>query len=478
MITRITYIAFLLLTLSGTKLFGQTAQIPDQNFKQFLITNYGSLMTPKGELITANAANITGTFYCGNANIVSLEGIQYFTGIDTLLCFQNKLTSLPDISNMTKLVEIDCYQNEITVLPSLVALINLQVFNAGSNKISSFPQFGNVAGLKEISLYRNALTSIPDLTQFLSLEKIYCFENKITKIGKLPASLKDINCGDNLLTKVPDISLATGITSLAIYSNRLVTVPDFSPYTSLTLLNLGTNKLTVVPNSISSLTALKLLTLDNNKLTTLPDLSHLTQLTSCNLIHNYFTFEDLLPSSANSDFAKWTFAAQDSFPVVSSYKSLEHQKFTVFLNVDDMIPGLTFSWYQNGMLKSTTASPVLDFASLEKSDNGKYYCKITSSDPLFANVSIISQSFSILVQPNFKFEEELTITPNGDGRNDEMFIDEKGSLKVYDASGYLVDQRSLPCYWNGSTNSGTPLGTGFYILNINEKNTYGVTIVR
>lgn len=459
-------------------MLGQTVPIPDANFRQFLMNNHSSLMTPQGELIKANAATVTGTFYCGNQNIVSLEGIQYFTGIDTLLCFQNKLTTLPDISSMTKLVQLDCYQNEITVLPPLTALVNLKRFNAGSNKISDFPQFGSTAVIKEISVYRNFLTSIPDLSQFLSLERIYCFENQITKIGKLPASLKDINCGDNLLTEVPDISLATGITTLGIYSNRLLTVPDFAPYTSLQNLNLGNNKLTVVPSSIASLTTLTLLTLDNNELTVLPDLSHLTGLAACNLSSNYFTFEDLLPSSVNSNFANWAYAPQDPFPVVDSYKGIEHQQLTIFLNVDDMLPGLTFSWYHNGVLKTTTTSPVLDFSSVKKSDNGSYYCKITSSDPLFANVSIISQSFSVLVQPNFKFEEELTLTPDGDGRNDELLIEEKGSLKVYDSSGSLIDQRSTPCYWNGTTNSGMVLGTGFYILSVNEKNTYGITIVR
>lgn len=478
MIARTIYIIFILLSLSAEKLAGQTVAIPDTNFRRFLMTNYSSLMTPQGELITANAAAVTGSFYCGYEKIESLEGIQYFTGIDTLLCFKNKLTTLPDISGMTKLIKLDCFGNEITKLPSFKALTNLQSLNAYYNKLSDFPEIDGLTGLKEIILFSNNLTSIPDLTQFSNLESLSCFNNQITKIGKLPASLKELSCGGNLLTEVPDISLATGLTSLVIYSNRLLTVPDFSPFTSLTILNLGTNKLTEVPNSISSLTGLTLLALDNNALTTLPDLSQLTQLTSCSLEKNYFTFEDLSPSEANPNFGSWQIAPQDSFSVVKSYKGMENRELSVFLNVDQLVQGLTFSWYQNGTFKTKTSLPVLNFTNLKKSDNGIYYCAITSSNPLFDSLTVVSQSFSILAEPDFIFEEDLTLTPNGDGRNDEMLIQETGTLIVYDSSGNLVDRRSAPCYWNGTTNSGRELETGFYILRINERVTYGVTIVR
>ncbi|MGN6648165.1 MAG: leucine-rich repeat domain-containing protein [Cytophaga sp.] len=454
-----------------------TAVIPDTAFRSFLVDHYPALMDVNEELIIANAASVTGTLYCGDERISNLEGIQYFVNIDVLECQKNNLSTLPDISALTKLTTLYCAENQLTSVPPLNNLVSLQTLVLAQNKLTTLPDVTALANLTDLVVYRNQLTSIPDLTVLSKLEKLYCFENNIASMGKLPASLKELWLGNNLMTYIPDISLATGLTSLRAYTNHLQIVPDLTPYAVLTDLNLGTNQLTTVPTGLPSLSQLTLLTLDNNLLTSLPDLSGLTALATCNLSSNSFTFEDLLPSSANPNIASWTICPQDSLPAPANIRITEGQPLTLTLAADDGIPGLTFSWYCNGAQVAQTNQPVLTIPAASKSHTGNWYCKVSSSAPGLSACTLASHIFTIVVRPDFTMDKELTITPNGDGKNDEWLFEESGALKVYNASGILVDQQSAPCYWNGTTGSGKILGTGYYIITI-EDTTYQITIIR
>ncbi|WP_028978304.1 leucine-rich repeat domain-containing protein [Sporocytophaga myxococcoides] len=468
----------MILLLSVGKVFSQTVVIPDLNFRKFLVTYYGSVMDANQELIIANAASVTGTFYCGEANIASLEGIQYFKGITALSCIKNNLTTLPDLSNLINLTEIYAYENQITVLPPLNKLVNLKILNVMDNKLSAFPDITGLINLAEIYVYRNQLTSIPDLSGFGNLQTFQCYENKITSIGKMPASLKDLNFGRNLITSFPDISLATGLIYLSCYVNQLSSVPELSAFTSLVQLNLGTNKITSVPNSLSSLTNLTYLTLDNNLLTSLPDLSSLTQLTYFDLKKNYLTFEDFIPSSSNPTFKIWEVGPQNLIEVTSSFKGIQNKAIEIEFPFDQNMNDLTFSWYQNNALRTQTSEPSLVISSLDKSDNGTYYCQVTSSNALLSSLNFTTTSFTITVLPDFISGKELTLTPNGDGKNDEIYFEENGTLKVYDSSGNLVDKMTSPCYWNGLKKSGEELPIGFYVIRINEDITYEINVVK
>lgn len=471
---------FLFLCWGQTISFAQTTTpIPDPAFRSYVDSFYTFLLDPVSkELKIQEAGNVTGPFYLVKRGIKTLEGIQYFKNITELYCMQNQLTALPDLSPLSNLTTLHCYQNKLTSLPSLNKLSQLRSFNVFDNQLTEFPKIDSLKNLKELILFRNRFTSIPDLSYLTQLEKLDCYENKLVSIGKMPASLTSLQTGENLLTQLPDISLATNLQSLAAYSNQLVDIPDLASYKSLTSLNLGTNKLRSLPASISMMTTLVSLTLDNNEFHDIPDFSALTQLTSFRFDHNFLTFDDVVKSSSNPHFNQWQITPQDSLSIDKVFRFAENQNIKVALAEADSSSNLLYAWYQNGTLKTTTNKPFLEFSSIEKADNGKYYCHVTSSSPSLSSFELYSNTFEIVVLPDFIVEKNLSITPNGDGKNDEMYFSEQGTLLVYDSQGRLLDQLQSPCYWNGSTKSGKELGTGYYFIEINKTTTYPVTIIR
>ncbi len=84
---------------------------PDENFRNYLLSlNYGQ----DGVLTQEEIEGITRILVYGK-NIQSLQGIEFFTALKYLYCYNNQLTSL-DVSNNTALTRLDCNDNQLTLL--------------------------------------------------------------------------------------------------------------------------------------------------------------------------------------------------------------------------------------------------------------------------------------------------------------------------------------------------------------------------
>lgn len=70
---------------------------PDENFRNFVSSNYDK--SGSGVLSAEKIAGITEIF-CSEEEIESLQGIEFFTALEELCCFDNNLTSL-DVSSNT-----------------------------------------------------------------------------------------------------------------------------------------------------------------------------------------------------------------------------------------------------------------------------------------------------------------------------------------------------------------------------------------
>jgi len=95
-----------ILTLLTLTFIGfENVNIPDANFKAYLLT-ISELKTPgSSEITVAKAQAFTGVLFCVSKNISDLTGIEAFVNITYLNCAQNQLTSL-DVSSNTALKRV------------------------------------------------------------------------------------------------------------------------------------------------------------------------------------------------------------------------------------------------------------------------------------------------------------------------------------------------------------------------------------
>ena len=168
----------ILLALSTVGASAQNVNIPDANFKGYLVGNTAINTNGDGEISTAEAAAFTGEIDCNNRNISNLEGIEAFTAIIQLICYNNNLMSL-NLGSNTALTYLDCDFN------------NLENLDVSSNST-----------LTTISCNNNDLTSL-DLSQNLALINLYCRRNQIGSLDlSQNTALTEVACSNNQLTSL------------------------------------------------------------------------------------------------------------------------------------------------------------------------------------------------------------------------------------------------------------------------------------
>tara|TARA_B110001450_G_scaffold251289_1_gene271189 strand:- start:493 stop:1248 length:756 start_codon:yes stop_codon:yes gene_type:complete len=145
--------------------FGQNVNIPDANFKAYLVGNSAINTNGDSEIQVSEAASFNGEINCYNMNISDLTGVESFTYLTNLTCSNNQLTSI-DLSNNTALTSLNC----------------------GNNQLTSIDVNGATA-LSFLRVSENQLT-ILDVSTNTALTFLYCLYNQLINL--------DLRNGNNI----------------------------------------------------------------------------------------------------------------------------------------------------------------------------------------------------------------------------------------------------------------------------------------
>ena len=239
---------------------------PDAKFRSFVKEN---LDKNKDDILDAMEIAAVKMIEANKMGIKSLEGVGFFTALETLKCWDNELTGL-DLSKNTALKDLQCSNSKLQSLD-----------------LSQNPN------LTQLYCGRNPLTTL-DLSKNAKLKVLNCsgFANRRTKLTELDLSqntaLESLDCSINELKQL-NVSGCTALKKLSCSSNQLTTL-DVSKNVNLTFLNCGSNQLTAL--DVSNNPKLEDLSCDYNSLTLL-DLSKNPELEILSCRKNGFTSLDL-----------------------------------------------------------------------------------------------------------------------------------------------------------------------------------------
>ena len=239
---------------------------PDAKFRSFVKEK---LDKNKDNILDAMEIAAVKMIEANNMGIKSLEGVGFFTALETLKCWDNELTGL-DLSKNTALKNLQCSNSKLQSLD-----------------LSQNPN------LTQLYCGRNPLTTL-DLSKNAKLKVLNCsgFANRRTKLTELDLSqntaLESLDCSINELKQL-NVSGCTELEKLSCSSNQLTTL-DVSKNVNLTFLNCGSNQLTVL--DVSNNPKLEDLSCGYNSLTLL-DLSKNPELEILSCRKNGFTSLDL-----------------------------------------------------------------------------------------------------------------------------------------------------------------------------------------
>ena len=177
--------------------------IPDANFVTYLQALIPAAMS--GNQLNTSSTLVTSTTHSisvGGRSIADLSGIQYFTSLTYLICYNNSLTNLPTFPNT--LTSLNCEGNQLTSLPTLPN--SLLVLNCGYNSLTNLPVLPN--SLQTLWCHYNSLTTLPALPNTLSY--LYCDSNDITCFPTFPNSITTFSVNNNSFNCFPNYIAAMG----------------------------------------------------------------------------------------------------------------------------------------------------------------------------------------------------------------------------------------------------------------------------
>ena len=234
-------ITLFLLISKGEGLHAQTITITDTAFASYLRFKIPAAMNGSqldtGSSLVKHLTNISVI----NKGISNLNGVQYFTSLDTLITIYNNLTTLPTLpNNLTYLLCVNCSLTSLPALPN-----SLKQLTCSGNLFTSLPTLPD--SLLILWCEGGALTSLPLLPN--SIQQINCSSNSLKSLPKLPTSLTLLWCSYNQLTNLP--ALPNSLAYLLCKHNNISCFP-FLPNT-IKSLDISYNPFTCLPNYINAM---------------------------------------------------------------------------------------------------------------------------------------------------------------------------------------------------------------------------------
>ena len=191
--------------------FTQIVNIPDANFKAYLLSNANINTINDGNITYSEAAAFNGVMSCSALSITNLTGIEAFTGYLYLNCTNNSITTLDLSANVHMQGMLEVGNNPLTSLILPPAITSLKCNNTflTSLDLSNTPNlthmwsnmtpftsidFSNSAALIGMNLDGNHMTSI-DLSSLTSLEWIYVTQSWLETLDvSVCHSLNSLTC--------------------------------------------------------------------------------------------------------------------------------------------------------------------------------------------------------------------------------------------------------------------------------------------
>ncbi|REG90733.1 T9SS type A sorting domain-containing protein [Flavobacterium aquicola] len=171
--------------------------IPDTSFEAKLIS-LGIDDIADGKVLTSNV-NKLRELSIYESSITDLTGIQDFTALVDLTCYNNQITKL-DVSKNTQLKYLYCSDNKITSLDVSKNTL-LQVLSCSNNLITSLDVSTNTV-LSSLYCNENQITNL-DISKNTLLEIFNCSSNQITSLDVTKnIVLRNFYCNNNKLTSL------------------------------------------------------------------------------------------------------------------------------------------------------------------------------------------------------------------------------------------------------------------------------------
>ncbi len=310
-------LSYLMIT-TWCSIIAQNVNIPDANFKNYLLADSAINTNSDSEISVAEAQVFSGELLINGLSISDLTGIEAFVNITRLDCYSNNLTAL-DVSNNLALTRLHCSDNQIETLDisANTLITDIQCHNNGVLYELNIAN-GNNSNINWMKAYGNSLSCIQKDAGFTPPADAGIYSQGWTKgnsaiygddcaalnqIVNIPdANFKSFLVNDSSINVNNDTEItvaeAQATTELLINGLSIADLTGIEAFTNLTRLDCYTNNLTTI--DVSNNLALTRLHCADNQIEIL-DISANTQITDIQCHNNTVLYELNIANGNNSN---------------------------------------------------------------------------------------------------------------------------------------------------------------------------------
>ncbi|MBB1522865.1 MAG: leucine-rich repeat domain-containing protein, partial [Clostridiales bacterium] len=275
----------------------EVVNIPDQDLKNFLLTNFknangrriglteGNYVKPsdENEIYKDEMEKITSINAYGiNTKQTPLD----LTGLETAVNIQeqlnldyNKIENLEPLRGLTNLIELSLKGNKIENIEPLKGLVSLKRLYFDNNKIENAEPLKGLTNLLELALAGNKIENIEPLKGLINLTSLKLRKNKIENIEPLKGltNLTNLELQENKIENIDALKQLINLKILIIHTNKIKNIEPVRGLINLTYLYIAVNKIENV-DAVRGLINLRTLRISTNKIENLEPIKELTNL--------------------------------------------------------------------------------------------------------------------------------------------------------------------------------------------------------
>lgn len=158
-----------------------------------------------------------------NAEVKSLQGLEYAVNLESLALTTNKIIDIKPISGLSNLKELYINDNLLTDLEPLAGLTQLEIIYADQNQVQDLTPLKNLSELQQLSLLNNKISSLDPLKDLRKLEYLGIVDNQIKDFDAITGitSLTSIAFSNNQISDISPLLKLPNLTSLALSDNAI-----------------------------------------------------------------------------------------------------------------------------------------------------------------------------------------------------------------------------------------------------------------
>ena len=176
--------------------------IPDANFYHAALE-----VVDKNEdgILTKLEAETCRMLQLPRKEINSIQGVQYFSNVDSLNFWDNTISDISALNGLTNLRAIDFQENSIRDISTLSGLTNLEMLDLDHNEVSDISALAGLMNLWYLSLNLNNISDYSALAGLTKLKYVYTSGNPVEYEKNSKSSQPGSNHEDRIENKKTNI---------------------------------------------------------------------------------------------------------------------------------------------------------------------------------------------------------------------------------------------------------------------------------